>query len=69
MEEVVYAEFKGKPVYKLDGNGQCSCARCEATRGWNRYWTSMCYQYDGKIYCYDCMQKIIKGETNENITK
>lgn len=70
MEEVFYAEYEGKPVYKLDGDNYCMCDGCRA-KGWLvALWTiGNCYEYDGKIYCEDCFQQLIKGETNEIITK
>lgn len=49
-------------IIKLDGHGQCECAGCREKIGWNRHWTSMCFEYKGKVYCSDCMAEIIEKE-------
>lgn len=49
-------------IIKLKGYGLCECAGCREKSGWNRKWVSMCYEYNGKIYCSDCMAEIIEKE-------
>ena len=51
---------------RLEGNGQCSCKRCEEKRGWNRHWTCMCYKIEGLegVYCGECLTEL-KEEENE----
>lgn len=49
-------------LIKLKGDGLCECAGCREKSGWNRKWVSMCYEYNGKIYCSDCIAEIIKKE-------
>ena len=45
---------------KLTGNGACSCFGCEQKNGFNSHWTDWCYRYKGHIYCYKCLQEILK---------
>lgn len=49
---------------KLEGNGQCSCKRCEEKRGWNRHWTNMCFKIEGfdGVYCSECLKEILAEE-------
>lgn len=69
MGKTYYAEFEGKPIYKLNGDDYHICDGCRA-KGWLiALWAGgNCYEYDGKIYCEDCFQQLIKGATNEIIT-
>ena len=59
----------GKPfkVNKLYGEGMCSCRGCEQKTGWNRIWTSWCYEYKGDIYCYRCIREILAKEAHNMI--
>lgn len=47
-------------IIKLDGHGQCACYNCEQTKGWSCEWTSMCYEYEGHIYCYECLKALLE---------
>ena len=49
-------------VFDLDGDGQCSCYGCEQKTGWNRIWTSFCYEYKGHIYCRKCLMELLEKE-------
>ncbi len=49
-------------VMKLHGEGQCSCYGCEQKTGWNRIWTDFCYEYKGHIYCFQCIEEVLKNE-------
>lgn len=55
--ESIWVSVGGKPflVNRLIGEGQCSCHGCEAKRGWNRHWTSFCYEWNGNVYCKECL--------------
>ncbi len=61
-KELIEINYNGNiiNVYKLHGDGQCSCYGCEQDHGWNRIWTDMCYEYEGKIYCGGCLKKLLK---------
>lgn len=47
--------------YKLDGNGQCKCEECGHV-----HWTCFCYEYKGKVYCSQCINKLRGNENNGN---
>lgn len=51
-----------KGLYQLDGNGQCECQGCKEKTGWNRCWTSSCYEYRGVIYCSRCLREELQGD-------
>lgn len=63
-KEAITLNVCGKPfrVNKLDGDGMCSCRGCEQKNGWNRIWTSWCYEYKGDIYCYSCLKEVLAKE-------
>ena len=47
-------------VIKLQGNGQCSCKGCKNKKGFNRHWTSMCYEVNDEVYCSSCLKELFK---------
>ena len=47
---------------ELSGDGQCSCYGCEQKIGFNRHWTTGCYQYKGHVYCSSCIEEVLKQE-------
>ena len=53
-------------VFKLHGDGQCSCAGCEEKKGFNRIWTEFCYEYKGKVYCVDCLKEVLLNENSNH---
>lgn len=44
-------------LYKLRGNGQCTCDKCK-----NRCWTDWFFEYCGKVYCRECLIQEIQED-------
>ena len=55
---------KSYEVNKLHGDGFCTCAACREEKGWSWEWTDFCYEYKDKIYCSDCIRKVLANENN-----
>ena len=63
-KELIDFEVEGKifKVYKLHGNGFCTCKSCFEKTGWSWEWTDSCYMYKDQIYCYKCIKEVLKNE-------
>lgn len=48
-----------KIIEDLPGDGQATCNRCG-----NISWCCFLYVYKGKVYCYRCLQEVIRNEYN-----
>lgn len=50
--------------HHLYGDGQCECARCKQLKGFNRHWTSMCYEIEGLdgCYCWECLAALLEED-------
>lgn len=47
------------------GNGQSSCYGCEQKGKWNRNWITFLYEYDGELWCEDCLIEKLNKENQE----
>ena len=47
------------------GNGQGSCYGCEQKGKWNRNWITFLYEYDGELWCEDCLIEKLNKENQE----
>lgn len=56
--KVDFIKYHGSvtPVNYLKGDGFCTCQNCRTYT-----WTDWCVKFLGKIYCYDCFEKIKEG--------
>lgn len=57
---IIKLNDKEVPIFRLDGDGQCSCRICEIRKGWNRIWTCMCYMINETVICNTCYSRIKK---------
>lgn len=57
MERITIVNNSITRLYKLRGNGQCTCDKCS-----NRCWTDWFYEYNDKVYCWECLVKEIQED-------
>lgn len=55
MERIVITNSIAR-LDKLRGNEQCTCDKCK-TR-----WTHWFYEYNGKVYCWECLTQEIQED-------
>ena len=57
MEKIMVVNNSVARLYKLRGNGQCTCYKCK-----NRCWTDWFYEYNDKVLCWDCVTQEIQED-------
>lgn len=57
MERIVVINNSVAQLYKLRGNGQCTCDKCKT-----RCWTDWFYEYNNKVYCWECLTQEIQED-------
>lgn len=57
MEKIVVINNSVARLYKLRGNGQCTCDECK-----NRCWTDWFYEYNGKVLCDTCLKRAMEED-------